>query len=75
MEVSSTMRHVNVIVLSLITEETDVKVCVWGTCGCGCVHSSMCVGVWVCGCVGVRVCGCILRQFCIVFDLCARDAL
>ena len=39
MEVSSTMRRVHVIVLSLITLETDVKVCVymWGMCGGTCV--------------------------------------
>ena len=62
MEVSSTMRHVHVIVLSLITLETDVKVCVGGhvcmcvgVCGCKCVHLGVCVWVCVCGygCMGV----------------------
>ena len=42
MEVSSTMRCVPVIVLSLITLETDVKVCVYmsGMCGGTCVRVS-----------------------------------
>ena len=57
MEVSSTMRHVHVIVLSLITLETVVKVrmCVEGrvyVCVCVCV-CVLCVRVcgWVCSCV------------------------
>ena len=43
MEVSSTMRHVHVIVLSLITLETDVKVCVYG--GGGFISVYMCLNV------------------------------
>ena len=50
MEVSSTMRHVHVIVLSLITLETDVKVCVWGD-----MWVWVCTFEYVCGCVGVWV--------------------
>ena len=47
MEVSSTMRHVHVIVLSLITLETDVKVCVYGGGGVyKCVHVSKCGHLW-----------------------------
>ena len=63
MEVSSTMRHVHVIVLSLITLETVVKVrmCVEGrvcvaVCVCVCVCVCfVCVHVWV----GVFVCVCL----------------
>ena len=59
MEVSSTMRRVHVIVLSLITLETDVKVCVWGTCVWVCVWGGVCVCVCVvCVCVCVWVGGC-----------------